>query len=66
MDFYLDINHGGVVGTIVEKLVIKINQFVRLILQVMTRVEEVVFFSSTEPEKMVKQFENFRVELSGK
>ena len=54
MDFYLDTNHGGVVGTIVEEISVKNKPILRLIIQVMTSSGRSRIFSSTEPEKMVE------------
>ncbi|WP_228113522.1 lipopolysaccharide 1,2-glucosyltransferase [Streptococcus mitis] len=67
MDFYLDINHGGVVGTIVEEISDKNKPIFAFDNTSHDSSGRSRIFSSTEPEKMVEAIRKFLgVELSGK
>lgn len=67
MDFYLDINHGGVVGTIVEEISDKNKPIFAFDHTSHDSSGRSRIFSSTEPEKMVEAIRKFLgVELSGK
>ena len=67
MDFYLDINHGGVVGTILEEISDKNKPIFAFDNTSHDSSGRSRIFSSTEPEKMVEAIRKFLgVELSGK
>ena len=67
MDFYLDINHGGVVETIVEEIGNKHKPIFAFDNTSHELRGDSRIFSSTEPEKMVEAIRKFLgVELSGK
>ena len=67
MDFYLDINHGGVVGTIIEEIHDKNKPIFAFDNTSHDSSGRSQIFSSAEPEKMVEEIRKFLgVELSGK
>lgn len=67
MDFYLDINHGGVVGTIIEEIHDKNKPIFAFDTTSHDSSGRSQIFSSAEPEKMVEAIRKFLgVELSGK
>ena len=67
MDFYLDINHGGVVGTIIEEIHDKNKPIFAFDNTSHDSSGRSQIFSSAEPEKMVEEIRKFLGEkLSGK
>ena len=67
MDFYLDINHGGVVGTIIEEIHDKNKPIFAFDTTSHDSSGRSQIFSSAEPEKMVEEIRKFLGEkLNGK
>lgn len=59
MDFYLDINHGGVVGTIIEEIHDKNKPIFAFDNTSHDSSGRSKIFSSVEPEKMVEEIRKF-------